>query len=292
MTFSGIFAIGVSGVNAFAAGLESVSSNIANTQTTGYKRLRTDFADLIPRNAPDLNEAVGSGVVGSGVGAQTRLLIEEQGAVTRTGNATDLAIAGEGFFVVTEDTDASPADGAFLFTRAGAFRADAAGNLVNEAGLFLRAAPAGADGTASIGALSALEVVNINRSPPLAAGAPALGALTGVAVDDNGSVNATFANGEVRTLYEIPLALFANAAGLEDAADTTFRTTPDAGTLTLARSREGRAGAIENSALEQSTVDIGQEFSTLIATQQAYSTNARVISVADELWRTLTETAA
>ncbi len=292
MTFSGIFATGVSGVAAFAAGLEAVSSNIANTQTTGYKRLRTDFADLVPRNAAELNEAVGAGAVGAGVAAQGRQLVDEQGAIARTANATDLAISGDGFFVVTETPEASPTDGAFLFTRAGGFRPDAAGNLVNDAGHFLRGAPAGADGAAGVGSLSALEVVNINRVPPLADGAEALGALTGVAVDDAGRVNGTFVNGQIRALYEIPLALFVNAGGLEDAANTAFRATPDAGAVTLARSGQGRAGAVESAALELSTVDIGQEFSTLIATQRAYSTNARVIAVADELWRTLTETAA
>ncbi len=293
MSINGIFSIGVSGVNAFATSLEAVSNNIANSQTAGYKRVQTDFADLVTQNAPDLNEAVGTGVTGTGVAATNRQLVSEQGAVTRTNNPTDLAIAGAGFFVVAESADANSATSPFLFTRSGGFRPDAAGNLVNEAGLFLQGAPSGINGTAAVtSGLNALQTININRTPPLAAGAPALGALTGVAFDNDGRLIGTFANGETRALFETPVALFANADGLEEAGDTTFRATPDAGALTLNRSAEGRAGSIESSALEISTVDIGQEFSTLIATQQAYSTNARVISVADELWRTLTQTAA
>jgi|GEM_PF-1593300 len=292
MSISGIFSIGLSGVNAFATSLEAVSNNIANSQTIGYKRVQTDFSDLVTQNAPELNEAVGTGVTGTGVSAAHRQLVTEQGAVTRTNNATDLAVAGDGFFVVSETADANPANSPFLYTRSGGFRPDAAGNLVNEAGYFLRGATTSADGTAAInGGLNSLDTVNINRAPPLSATEPSFGALTGIGIED-GFVIGSYANGASRALFEIPLALFVNANGLEEGSDTTFRTTPDTGDLSLTRSGEGRAGVIESAALEISTVDIGQEFSTLIATQRAYSSNARVIAVADELWRTVTETAA
>ena len=293
MSFNGLFSIGLSGINAFATGLEAVSNNIANSQTTGFRRIQTEFSDLVTQNAPQLNEAVGTGVAGTGVSAVNRQLITEQGAITRTNNPTDVAISGEGFFVVSETPDGNPTTSPFLFTRAGSFRPDAAGNLVNEAGYFLRGAVAGADGTApTIGGINSLETVNINRLPPLANGEAPLGDLTGVEIDADGRVVGSFANGQTRTLFEIPVATFVNADGLEDAADTAFRQTANAGELTLSRSNQGRAGTIEGSALEISTVDIGQEFSTLIATQRAYSSNARVISLADELWRTLSETAA
>ncbi|MCA8889898.1 MAG: flagellar hook-basal body complex protein, partial [Parvularculaceae bacterium] len=124
------------------------------------------------------------------------------------------------------------------------------------------------------------------------ASAANLGALTGVTVDEDGLVIATYANGETRPLFQIPLALFTNTSGLEEGDSTTFLATTLSGGANLAAARSGRAGAIEDAAVEASTVDIGQEFSTLIQTQRAYSTNARVLSVADELWRTAVETAA
>lgn len=292
MSINSIFSIGLSGVNAFASSLEAVSNNIANSQTTGYKRIQTDFSDLVTQNTPELNEAVGTGVTGTGVSAQQRQLVTEQGAITRTNSVTDLAIAGEGFFVVSETADANPANSPFVFTRSGSFTADSAGNLVNEAGFFLRGAATNADGTAALSdSLNSLETVNVNRAPPLSATEPAFGALTGVNIED-GFLIGTYANGQSRALFEIPLALFVNANGLEDGADTTFRSTTSAGDLSISRNGDGRAGVIESEALEISTVDIGQEFSTLIATQRAYSSNARVIAIADELWRTATETAA
>ena len=288
MSFSGLFSIGLSGLSAFSAGLEAVSSNIANSQTTGYKRVTTNFADLIPSDAASLNNSVGAGVFGTGVAAVSRQLVGEQGAVTRTNTATNLAVSGDGFFVVSKEP-ASSASASFLFTRAGDFKADALGNLVNSAGYYLQGAAAGS--TARTGSLQSLETVNVNRTPA-GADPAALGALTGIAIDENGDVNATYANGETHTLYRIPLALFINPEGLEEAEKTAFRNTTLSGDARLAGARTGNAGAIEGSALEISTVDIGQEFSTLISTQRAYSTASRVISTADELWRTLVQTAA
>lgn len=288
MSFSGLFSIGLSGLSAFSAGLEAVSSNIANSQTTGYKRVTTNFSDLIPADAPSLGQSVGAGVFGTGVAAVSRQLVGEQGAVTRTNTATNIAVSGGGFFIVSKEPTSS-VSGSFLFTRAGDFKADALGNLVNSAGFYLQGAAVGS--TARAGGLQSLETVNVNRMPA-GADPAALGALIGVAIDEDGNVNASYASGETHTLYRIPLALFVNPEGLEEAERTAFRSTTLSGDARLARARTGNAGAIEGSALEISTVDIGQEFSTLISTQRAYSTASRIISTADELWRTLVQTAA
>ncbi len=290
MSFSGLFSIGLSGLTAFARGLEAVSSNIANSQTNGYKRVRTEFSDLLPSDAPSLNQSVGSGVIGTGVAAISRQLVAEQGAVARTNTPTNVAVSGDGFFVVAEEPATNGAS-ALLFTRAGDFAPDALGNLVNAAGYYLQGASVGVDGRSGFGGLQSLETVNVNRTPAGAVAAD-LAALTGIAIDADGYVNATYANGETRALFRIPLAQFVNPEGLDEAGRTAFRNTGLSGDPRLAAARSGNAGAIEGSAVEISTVDIGQEFSTLISTQRAYSTSARVISTADELWRTLVGTAA
>lgn len=285
MSFSGVFAIGLSGITAFSQSLEAVSNNIANSQTAGFKRARTDFADLLSADAPEIG-----GSVGTGVNAANRQLVAEQGALTRTGAATDLAIAGDGFFVVSKDV--TPTSD-ILFTRSGDFTANTAGDLSNGAGYFLRGVPMGADGTApAIASINALSVVNVYGDPPLAAGAPAVGEFVGVEIDSDGRVIASYATGEKIALYQLPLALFTNVEGLESAEGTAYLETSSSGAARLANPGTGRAGDVEGSALEVSTVDIGREFSTLIETQRAYASNARIISVADELWRTLVETAA
>jgi flagellar hook protein FlgE len=290
MSFSSLFSIGLSGLSAFSAGLEAVSSNIANSQTAGYKRVRTDFADLIPSDAPSTDQTIGAGVSGTGVAAVSRRLAGEQGAVSRTDTPTNVAVSGDGFFVIAEEA-ASTGASSFLFTRAGDFTPDALGNLKNAAGYYLQATAVGADGRVGAGSLQSLETVNLNRTP--AGVDPAtLGAMTKAEVDPDGYVRATYANGATYALFRIPLALFSNPEGLEAAERTAFRNTTLSGDARLAAARTGSAGAIEGSAVEISTVDIGQEFSTLISTQRAYSTAARVVSTADELWRTLVQTAA
>ena len=89
----------------------------------------------------------------------------------------------------------------------------------------------------------------------------------------------------------MPIATFVNADGLGDGPRSTFLQTADAGNLELNIPGLGSAGTIESAALEGSTVDIGLEFTTLIETQRAYSANTRVITVADELLETLSQTA-
>lgn len=395
MSFSGLFAIGLSGVNAYASSLEAVSQNIANSQTTGYKRERIDFSTLVTSASPD------GGIEGGGVGAAARTLFGEQGAITRTGSATDIAISGDGFFVVSETPDAGAP---VSFTRSGGFSAQADGLLVNEAGYFLRAAPINGGGASG---LASLEAVDINQFPTLAAptdeltlsgnlsanapagavvarhfqifdaeGAPrtlsltltstgnsgfdavaafadgaqetvasgalifdangrldanasnfplsfspnssqtidlnirsltlgpgatqfttssangaASGDFNGVEISSDGRIIAQYANGLTRDLYQIAIANFTNAEGLEIGASSTYQLTTAAGALSLDNPQTGRAGALEGSALEISTVEIAQEFSTLIETQRAYSANSRIISIADELWQTLTQTA-
>ena len=394
MGFNNLFAIGLSGVNAFSQSLESVSNNIANTQTNGFKRTRTDFSDLVTR--ANANQGP------SGVSSSIQSLIGEQGSITRTSSATDLAISGNGFFVVSAETGGSAP---FLFTRAGGFSIQDDGRLSNESGQFLRAAPIASANAAS---LNALEIVNVTQSPQfgtattqislsgnlsnqaaigdvlrqnltvtdeagnsrnieflftntapnnwtasarftdganevLATGSlifdgngridpaspfPANGIVTtptgdqitlsfgnlissvasssitearadgaasapqtGVEIDDEGVIFATYANGERQALYQIVLATFTNENALDVGEFSTFIQNNDAGALSLDRPRSGRAGVIEAQALEISTVDIGQEFSTLIETQRAYAANTRILSLADELWQTLTETA-
>jgi flagellar hook protein FlgE len=284
MSFSSVFSIAVSGVNAFAKGLAAASSNIANTGTIGFKRMRTEFSDLVTTDAPDMKARVGTGV-----GAVNRTFAAEQGAVTRTNTATNVAVAGAGFLVVSADELGRPP---FLFTRSGDFLANAAGDLVNGAGYRLQGYATDAAGAADIGGLAGLQPININRAPPLGPNATPPGPLTGVDIDREGRVIASYQTGERIALYRIPLALFPNPEGLEETRGTAFRQTSSAGPLALAGALSSRAGAIEGQALEISTVDLGREFSTLIETQRAYATNARAISVADELWRRTVETAA
>src|SRR5258708_635076 len=127
----------LSGMNAEAHKLSGISSNVANSSTVGYKASETEFESLV----------LGSGNNGAsagGVAASSWTDVSRAGQIQSTGVSTDLAINGQGFFVVSNNTTAGA--GTYLLTQAGSFRPDASGNLVNAAGLYLQAQPIPASG--------------------------------------------------------------------------------------------------------------------------------------------------
>lgn len=145
-TTFGLFNTSIMGMSAQADALANISENIANSGTVGYKRATTHFLTV-------LSGFQGSNQFGGGVSTRSRYDVTGQGALMHTGSSTDLAIQGNGFFVVSDRS------GATFLTRAGSFVPDAEGRLVNAAGYYLMGFPAGA-GT---GALSNMEVVRIRN---------------------------------------------------------------------------------------------------------------------------------
>ncbi len=141
MSLYGAMMIGVSGLDANSRALSVSSSNIANVNTVGYKASGNAFATL-------LASAVGSGDVSqAGVIANQAQNVTEQGGITSTSSATDLALSGNGFFVVSPNLNSSTGNSqTLLYTRAGSFTPDSQGNLKNTAGLYLQGWPLDASG--------------------------------------------------------------------------------------------------------------------------------------------------
>ena len=142
MTISSSLSAGVAGLNANATRLASISDNIANSGTFGYKRVSTDFSSLVIAGA----RGAGSYTAG-GVRASTTRLIDERGDLVGTSNALDLAIAGRGMLPVVQEATMNDGGTALLLTRTGSFRTDANGVLKTESGLVLTGWPADPDGT-------------------------------------------------------------------------------------------------------------------------------------------------
>jgi flagellar hook protein FlgE len=140
MSINGAMMAGVSGLTANAAALSTISQNIANVNTVGYKRASTEFSTVV--NA----QTAGASYSAGGVQAAARHFISQAGQLQRTTSGTDLAIAGQGFFVVTEKSENLTLSDARLFTRAGAFKIDDLGYLQNTSGLYLQGWPVDADG--------------------------------------------------------------------------------------------------------------------------------------------------
>src|SRR5690606_23393341 len=157
MSINGAMLAGVSGLTANAAALSTISQNIANVNTVGYKRAATEFSTVV--NA----QTQGVGYSAGGVQATARHFISQAGQLQRTTSGTDLAIAGQGFFVVTEKSENLALSDARLFTRAGAFKIDDLGYLQNTSGLYLQGWPVASDGTvnADPSDMSRLRTINV-----------------------------------------------------------------------------------------------------------------------------------
>ena len=115
------------------------------------------------------------------------------------------------------------------------------------------------------------------------------GNFTGVNVDEQGVVTAVFDNGRRKDIYQLPIAMFSNFNGLEEQSGNAYLQTGESGNLLLNEAGVGGAGSVAPSALEQSTVDLAEEFTKMITTQRAYSASTKVITTSDEMLQELTQ---
>lgn len=185
---------GVSGLTANSSALAVISDNIANVNTVGYKRSGVDFSALV--NAQNSATTYNAG----GVLPLTRQQISLQGSLEQSRSTTDLAISGEGFFIVSTNNQQLSNGGSVLFTRAGSFTIDSEGFMVNAQGLYLQGWPVNSDGSvvSSPTSLSAIEPVNISGVGGLAE------------PTQNVSINANLTSGQTD---------YANAQGAYDPGD-------------------------------------------------------------------------
>ncbi len=157
MTINSAMGAGTSGLTAEAAALAAISNDIANVNTVGYKGTDVSFESLVTAQA-------GSGYSAGGVTTTTQQLVSDQGTTTQTSSPTDLAITGQGLFVVSTQPQPVATGGVAEFTRAGSFSPDANGFLQNTAGLYLLGWPANAQGQVNTSATSinSLQPINIS----------------------------------------------------------------------------------------------------------------------------------
>ncbi|WP_378949034.1 flagellar basal-body rod protein FlgG [Mesorhizobium sp. ANAO-SY3R2] len=249
-------AIAATGMNAQQTNLEVIANNIANINTTGYKRARAEFSDLlyqvdrmqgVPSRA---NAAIVPEGVSIGLGVKTAAVrnVHIQGGLTNTGNQFDLALSGKGWFQI------EGADGQTLYSRAGSFNTNATGQLVTVDGYVV-------DGGIVVPA-NALEVV----------------------VNDSGGVFARVAGQtDLQTIGQLQLANFANEAGLAPLGDNLFAETNASGPAIEGEPGSPGFATIKQGYLENSNVDPVKEITELISAQRAYEMNSKVIQAADEM---------
>lgn len=247
-----------SGMQAQQKSIDVVANNLANVNTTGFKRSRADFQDLIYQNLKSTGSPSTSTTqvpTGIQIGLGTRLAavskIFTSGDLTQTGNELDVAIEGAGFFPITLP------DGTVGYSRAGAFKRDSTGQLVT---------PDGNPLSPSITIPSTATKINIGS-------------------DGTVSVQVAGQNAST-TVGTIQLAGFSNPSGLASQGKNIYLPTDASGTATTGTPGQNGLGSVAQGLLEMSNVNVAEEMVNMIVGQRAYEINSKAVTASDEMLQT------
>ncbi|HMN38728.1 MAG TPA: flagellar basal-body rod protein FlgG [Hyphomicrobium sp.] len=254
--------IAATGMAAQQTQVDVIANNIANVNTTAFKRSRAEFTDLLyqsERRAGLVNMTGGNPIpegVSVGLGVRTAGVrnLHLQGAMTKTGNSLDVAFNGRGWFQV------SGPDGETLYTRAGAFNKSATGQIVT------------------------LDGYAVQPGMVVPAGA------TEIVVNESGEIFARVEMAqELTSLGVLSVVDFPNEVGLEALGGNLFRETAASGSPVTGVPGADGFGVIKQGYLEASNVDPVKEITELISSQRAYEMNSKVIQAADEMYGTISK---
>ena len=249
------------GLDAQQTRMTVISNNLANVNTTGFKRDRAVFEDLLyqnirqPGGTTGGNNAAPTGLMlGTGVRIVATEKMHTQGSMIQTKNALDLAVQGEGMFQVLQP------DGTMAYTRDGSFK------------------------------------LSVNRELVTANGEPLQPSIVipqdaeSISIGEDGVVTVQpYGNAAEQTLGQIQLARFVNYAGLEPAGRNLYRETAASGQPVVVNPSEDGAGAVAQGALEAANVNVVEEMVNMIETQRAYEINSKAISSVDSMLRFLNQ---
>lgn len=256
----------LSALNAFGKGMQVKSNNLANVNTVGFKSRTSTCQDLASQS---ISTASGTSQVGRGCALSSIDDTLHQGPVQNTGSSTDLAIEGEGFFVLRRSENDET-----VYSRAGNFRFNAEGTLVNPEGYAVQGWRLDENGER----VGSLEDIRLDAAVGQEAGDP-----TGVEVQRDGTVEGRFSDGNTVPLYQVAEARFSNPQGLEKAGGNLYRETGDSGAPVTGSPGSNGLGEIVGHALEHSNVDMAREITGSIPLQRGYEANLKVIQTEDEM---------
>ena len=247
------------GMEAQQLNLNNISNNLANANTTGFKRSKIEFQDLLYQKPRTVGADAGGGAVlptgiemGNGSRVVSTSKVFTQGELKQTGEKFDIAIQGDGFLQVQRP------DGTFGYTRDGALKVDGQGRVITSDGLLV---------------LSGFQSVPAGT--------------TAFSVSSTGEVSVQGASGTQN--YRIQLGRFANASGLRSLGGNIYEETPASGTAELGSPGEDGRGTIIQGFLESSNVNIVEEMVNMIQAQRAYEINSKSIQTSDEMLKNMAE---
>ena len=238
--------------------IDVIANNLANVNTTAFKRSRVSFEDVLYETVQGTrvvnyagSETVGPIQIGKGVRIGAVVRLHAQGAPETTQRPLDLAIEGDGFFQVQRP------DGTTAYTRDGSFSISENGSLVTSGGYLL------------------LPGVTVPRDA------------TGISISPTGSVSIqTAGTGAATEVGRVELARFLNANGLQSIGENQYTETPSSGEPIVGFPQDEGFGRLMQGALESSNVEIVQEMTDMIAAQRAYEINAKAIRAGEEMMQT------
>lgn len=240
------------GLDAQQTRMNVISNNLANVNTTGFKRDRAVFEDLLYQNirqAGGQTDAASQAPTGLMLGTGVRVVATEklhsQGNMVNSQNPLDVAIAGDGHFQIAQ------ADGSIAYTRDGNFKLSATGQIVTSNGSLLQ---------------PAITVPNTAAS---------------VTIGRDGTVSVELNTGGQQVLGQIQIARFVNPSGLQSMGQNLMKETPASGAPQVVSPTQGGAGSLMQGTLEASNVNVVEEMVNMIETQRAYEINSKAISAVD-----------
>ena len=251
------FSTAATGMTAQQMMVDIISNNLANINTTGFKRSQINFQDLVYVKMQESGTEVASGVVaptgleiGSGVRAASNTKVFTAGELENTGNNLDIAIGGEGFLQVVMP------NGELRYTRDGSLMINANGELVTSQGYAIQPSVSGLSDAVSI------------------------------TIQKDGGVNVTDSSGSQSVVGNIQLVRFPNPSGLSSEGDNMLAETIASGSPVTGTPGDNGLGTIQSGFLEKSNVQMVTELVNLITAQRAYEINSRAIKAGDDMLRT------
>ncbi len=240
-------------MNSQQLNLDVIANNLANVNTTGFKRSKIEFQDLLYQTTRSAGAELGGGnqlPTGSQIGNGSRMVATSKvftnGTLTHTGERLDVAVQGDGFFEVQMP------DGTKAYTRDGALKTSSDGRVTTSDGL------------------------------PLQGGwQPIPSGTTSITISSDGQVNLTGSSGAQN--FRVQLVRFANPGGLESLGRNLFRETPASGTAEQGNPGENGYGELSQGYLEMSNVTVVEEMVNLIMAQRAYEVNSKAVQASDEM---------
>ncbi|MEH6700109.1 flagellar hook-basal body complex protein [Parasphingorhabdus sp.] len=269
------FFTSLSGLKAAQTDLNVISNNVANTNSTGFKKSRAQFGDLFAAAPTQQTKSVaGQGTRLNGITQQFT-----QGTLQSTDKTLDLAIAGDGFFAVK----GQPPRQDTTFTRNGAFSVNNNREVIDTIGSKVQLLPVDANGVATSTTAADMFDFVLPASDPSDPAA----LLANISINNEGVVSATFSNGNQMNVGALAMASFSAMEGLRPVGDAHWQSTGDSGPAQINQAANGPLGQVRSGSLELANVDITEELVSLISAQRNFQANAQAIETSNTLTQTI-----